>query len=196
VDTWVIMGEKEIAMKNPCAILRAENAAIRSILEVLEEICFLLRADQEILQIDLVKIADFLERYCEIFHNEKEMHYLYPAMAAAGLFDSKPELLELADEHDIGRAFIEELKLVTAGNEFNSDDFIMHAEAYIEHMRLHIDAEETLLFPLVEKDLPDKDQAAVIQAFEQWKAGKDKGGQALDFDRLIQYFQQKYLRNR
>lgn len=183
-------------MNNPSAILRTENAAILSILEVLEEICFLLRADQEILRMDLVGIADFLEGYCEVFHNGKESLLFYPALEAAGLLEDKPEIYELVAEHDTGKTFIDELKQVTAGSVFNKEDFIVHAEAYIEHMRLHIECEETLLLPLAETELTSAEQANLLLEFEQWELSGIGAKAAADFDRLIQYFQQKYLRNR
>ena len=182
-------------MKNPCAILRAENAAILSILEVLEEICFLLRADQEILRMDLVGIADFLERYSELFHNGKENRHFYPALESAGLFVGNPEVRKLVDEHDVGKGFIEELKLVTAGSAFDKEEFILHAEAYIEHMRLHIECEETLLLPLAEQGLSSDEQLRLVIEFEAWEKDGIGADAARDFGRLIQYFRQKYLRN-
>ena len=182
-------------MEHPCAILRSENQSILSILEVLEEICFLLRADQEILQMDLVSIADFLSRYAEDFHNGKENQLLYPAMEADGLFLNNPEAQVLSKEHDTGKAFINEVNKITAGGAFDKEEFIQHAESYIDHMRQHIQAEETIVLPLAEKKLSATELSRLQKAFDAWEKSEAGTETEHDFQRLINYFRLKFLHN-
>lgn len=182
-------------MRHPLEILHAENKAIAAILEVLEEICFLLQSDQEILRLDLVSIADFLDRYVEQFHNGKENLLLYPTLESAGLLKGHAHAANLLREHDTGKGFITELNVVTACASFVKEDFIQHAESYIAHMRQHIKTEEKFLLPLAEQ-LPASVREKLAGDFQEWEANGLGVEASRDFQRLIGYFQDKYLKNR
>jgi len=182
-------------MEHPCVILRSENQSILSILEVLEEICFLLRANQEILRLDIVGIADFLSRYAENFHNGKENQFLYPAMEAEGLFTDQPAAQVLSKEHDTGKSFIDEMNKVAEGVSFDKEVFIQHAESYIDHMRQHIEVEETIVLPLAEAKLSPGGVIRLQQAFDAWEMSETGAETKPDFKSLITYFRQKYLHN-
>ena len=65
-------------MLKASAVLRAEHEAILNALEVLEEICFLLRADQDIITEDIVALTDFLNRYSHDVHQKKEETFRNP----------------------------------------------------------------------------------------------------------------------
>ena len=65
-------------------VLLAEHQTILDALEVLEEICFLLRAEQDIITEDIVALTNFLGRYSHEIHQKKEELLFFPALEKAG----------------------------------------------------------------------------------------------------------------
>jgi hemerythrin-like domain-containing protein len=176
-------------------VLRIEHQAIRDALEVLEELCFLLRAEQDIITEDVVALTDYLSRFTHDVHQKKEELLLFPALEKAGISRDEGHFAILIAGHELGAVYIRHLLEAGKHSYLNRDEFIEAAESYIRMEEAHIEQEETEILPLAEQRLTEAAQLQLAADFEQFDRlviGQDKID---DASHVLEYFHLKYMEN-
>jgi hemerythrin-like domain-containing protein len=156
----------------PTEVLIEEHRVINQVLMALEKAASRLSRGEAVYLRFFNGTSALIHGFTDSYHHKKEEKVLLPALVAAGLpRDSGPVAVMLA-EHEEGRQLAHRLRLVTerfqSGEIAARDQVVLSALAYVSLVRRHIQKEETVLFPLVEKVLPADQQSQIIEAFERF----------------------------
>lgn len=89
-----------------------------------------------------------------MMHAKAEEEILYYALKVSANKDLRQEGLHAQDEHDIAYDLIDELKLMGIGTSW-SEEINSKIRVLAELLKTHIREEELVMFPLVEKMLPE-----------------------------------------
>ena len=154
--------------KKPVQDLKDEHSGIIAMLGVMEKVATRLKNRQEVKKEHLEKIVEFLSNFADKCHHGKEERILFPEVVknVSNLY----LVNELLGEHKSGRDFIhgiaESVKYYDTGN---SDAYHIstNMEGYIYLLTEHIKKESKLLFPIVDKQIPDKVQFEMEEQFEK-----------------------------
>jgi len=182
-------------MSKASEVLRREHQSIRDALEVLEEFCFLLRADQEILTEDIQALTDFLGHYTHEVHQKKEELFLFPAMEKAGISREQGHFAMLIAGHEIGAVYLRHLAEAGKHVYLNKAEFVEAAESYLAMHLDHIEQEDHGLLNMADECLADPEQQDLIAEFQKYDRlaiGQSIVDQAMQ---TIGYFHKKYMEN-
>ena len=113
--------------------------------------------------------VDFIRNYADRFHHAKEEDVLFIALVKNGMPEKQSPIEAMQMEHDQGRAFVramEEAAQRALNGETGQVPLIAeNAKAYAALLRGHIDKEDTILYPLAERVLPEEVRPAMLQAY-------------------------------
>ncbi|MCP4580501.1 MAG: hypothetical protein GY839_02705 [candidate division Zixibacteria bacterium] len=126
--------------------------------------------------------VNFAREFADKFHHFKEEYIMFSLLAKKrnGLF--KNEVNRLRNQHESSRAYIDNVF-----NSFNRSDKISNKRIksidknlwnYIIDLRDHIDYEDNIFFPLVERELSDEDLDLIHAEFI--KINGSNGGRAFE----------------
>ena len=122
----------------------------------------------------ILDAVDFIRNYADRFHHAKEEDVLFKALVDNGMPRDNSPVAAMLLAHDHGRAFVrdmEEAAYKAQGGESGQIPVIAeNARAYIELLRDHIDKEDTILYPLAERVLPDAPRPAMVEAYRRAEA--------------------------
>lgn len=157
----------------PTEILIEEHRVIERVLMALEKAASRLSRGETVYLRFFSGTSTLIHGFNDSYHYKKEEKVLLPVLIANGLpKDSGPVALMLA-EHEEGRRFAHRLHVMIErfqGGEVHArDQVVLSALAYVSLVRRHMQKEEEVLFPLVEKVIPADRQEQIIQAFEQFE---------------------------
>lgn len=111
----------------------------------------------------------FIREYADRFHHAKEEDVLFTALVKNGMPEKQSPIEAMLMEHDAGRAHVrgmeEAAQRALAGDESEIPALIEHARGYAELLRSHIDKEDTILYPLAERVLPEDGRPAMLEAY-------------------------------
>ena len=113
--------------------------------------------------------VDFIRNYADLFHHAKEEDILFEALVTNGMPRANSPVAAMLMEHDQGRAIVKAME--TAANEardgFPGREIIIaeNALAYAELLREHINKEDTILYPLAERVIPDAMRESIINGY-------------------------------
>jgi hemerythrin-like domain-containing protein len=117
----------------------------------------------------IAQTVEFFKEFAYHCHHTKEEKHLFPRMLQRGMPD--PGLIpELIGEHRDGRQLIEEIaammpQLKGPGQGAALPVIQARFDLHARRLRLHIEKEETRLFPLVGQVLDEHDRQQLIDAF-------------------------------
>ncbi len=115
--------------------------------------------------------VDFIRNYADRFHHAKEEDVLFIALIKNGMPEKQSPIEAMQMEHDQGRAFvraIEEAAQKAVDGEPGQLPLIAeNAKGYAELLRGHIDKEDSILYPLAERVLPEEVRPEMLQAYQQ-----------------------------
>ena len=115
--------------------------------------------------------VDFIRNYADRFHHAKEEDVLFAALVANGMPAKQSPIEAMHIEHDQGRAHVRAIAaaaLKARDGEAGQEAIIAeHARGYAALLRGHIDKEDTILYPLAERILPEEVRPRMLQAYEQ-----------------------------
>jgi len=117
------------------------------------------------------KLLDFLRVFVDKCHHGKEERHLFKRLEERGIPRQSGLVLELLREHGVGRAHVRALAGswpgAADGERSASDTFAEHARAYVELLHVHIDKEDTRLFPMADRTLSSVDDAELMEQFRR-----------------------------
>lgn len=134
----------------------------------------------------------FIRLYADHFHHAKEEDVLFKALVANGMPAQNSPVAAMLMEHDHGRAFvrgIEDAAQRLLAGENAVDELAENARGYCALLRDHIEKENSILYTLAERILPETVRAAMITAYADAEAANP--GLEVTFRRLIEEYEAK-----
>lgn len=114
-------------------------------------------------------VVDFIRNYADRFHHAKEEDVLFVALVKNGMPERQSPIEAMHMEHDQGRNFVRHLEaaaeLALAGEPGQLPVIAENAKGYAALLRGHIDKEDTILYPLAERVLPEEVRTGMLQAY-------------------------------
>jgi len=116
---------------------------------------------------DLFDFLEFLSEFADKCHHGKEERLLFPAMIAAGVPDRGGPIGVMMAEHIQGRGYIHTM-LESLEEPEDLSRFEKAGRAYIELLRMHIQKENNVLFPMADKAISPEILESMNSAFEEY----------------------------
>jgi len=112
----------------------------------------------------------FIRNYADRFHHAKEEDVLFTALVKSGMPEKQSPIEAMLMEHDAGRAHVRGMEAAARralnGDESEIPALLEHAQGYAELLRGHIDKEDTILYPLAERVLPEDVRPAMLEDYQ------------------------------
>ena len=180
------------------AIMEEEHSNINRALAVVRTICLQMMQGAEVPDDDFRQIIDFIRNYADKHHHGKEEKFLFPVMVAKmGPVADKLVTHGMLVEHDLGRADV--LALETALNEYRKNpipelklDILSYAMAYAHLLQLHIEKENSVVYPFAERGLSEEDFQDINEKSETYEAEKKKEGVQEHYLTALSALEKKY----
>lgn len=153
-------------MKYASEDLKNEHEGILHGLSILDKMITLVESGKTGMRDDIASMIDFLKLFADKCHHGKEEGILFPAMEKYGIPNEKGPIGQMLSEHEEGRKFIRGLSASIADEKLDKEAFITNGRGYIELLRAHIQKENTILFPMGDRVIPEGEQAHLLEAFE------------------------------
>lgn len=135
--------------------------------------------------------VDFIRSYADRFHHAKEEDILFESLIANGMPRENSPVAAMLMEHDRGRAYVkamEEAALAAEGGDSaHTGALAENALAYLSMLREHIDKEDTILYPLAERVIPEALREGIIAGYEAAEARTPA-----DFERKYRELVERY----
>ena len=180
------------------AIMEEEHSNINRALAVVRTICLQMMQGAEVPDDDFRQIIDFIRNYADKHHHGKEEKFLFPAMVAKlGPVADNLVTHGMLVEHDLGRADV--LALENALNEYGKNaipelklDIVSYAMAYAHLLQLHIEKENSVVYPFAERGLSEEDFRDINEKSETYEAEKKKEGIQEHYLTALDALEKKY----
>jgi len=160
------------ARRTAAQILMDEHGLILQVLSALEKRIDALEAGAQPDPVFLKKAVEFLQSFADRCHHGKEEGILFKMMVEDLDYPRNAgPVAVLTTEHETGRVFnrrIAEASALLGQDPAAARQVIANGRDYIQLLRIHIDREDNVVFPMVEQFLDDADQARLAAAFEQF----------------------------
>lgn len=151
-------------------ILMSEHRVIERVINALETGAQRLEASQPIRPEFFLDAADFTKGFTDGCHHKKEEDVLYNTMAKAGIPVEGGPIGMMLFEHEQGRAYTAGMRSAAQklkdGDATAASAVIQNALGYAELLRMHIQKEEEILFPMADRFVPTAQQEQIMDGFE------------------------------
>jgi len=167
-------------MHSSISIMEEDHSNINRALAVVRALCLQLMNGAEVPDEDFRTLIDFIRNYADKHHHGKEEKFLFPVMVEKmGPVADKLVTHGMLVEHDLGRADI--LSLETALNEYQKNplpelklDILSYAMAYAHLLQLHIEKENSVVYPFAERSLSAEDFQAIDEKSETFEKEQEE----------------------
>jgi hemerythrin-like domain-containing protein len=146
--------------------LMNDHDAILSALDVFSKILDKIQKENTADPDELLDFLDFLKEFADKCHHGKEEGILFPAMIASGVPDRGGPIGVMMSEHIQGRGYIHDM-LEALEEPEDYPRFEKAGRAYIELLRLHIQKENTILFPMADRVISAPQLESMAAEFEE-----------------------------
>jgi hemerythrin-like domain-containing protein len=137
--------------------------------------------------------VDFIRNFADRFHHAKEEDVLFKALVANGMPEQNSPVAAMLMAHDQGRAFVRGMEQAArraqAGEPAPVTEIAENARGYIALLRDHIDKEDSILYPLAERILPEALRPAMVAAYAE--AAAKSPGLEEKYQRLVASYEAK-----
>lgn len=162
------------AANNVTQVMMDEHQLILRMITLVEKNTELLEAGQFRNWQFYLDAVDFIRNYADSFHHAKEEDVLFVELIANGMPAKQSPIEAMLMEHDEGRAHVKAME-EAAQKALNGETgqvpvIIEHAKGYAELLRGHIDKEDTILYPLAERVLPNEVRNRMLSAYAEAEA--------------------------
>ncbi|HET7011566.1 MAG TPA: hemerythrin domain-containing protein [Anaerolineales bacterium] len=151
-------------------ILMEEHRTIERVLTALETGARRLQAGQFVRPEFFLEACEFVQGFADGWHHKKEEGVLFPALASAGIPESGPLRVMLA-EHEEGRRLIAALRAgaqrMHGGDASRQEAVVQNALGYVALLRGHIAKEDQVLFAMADQTLTATEADEVARGFER-----------------------------
>lgn len=181
-------------MRTPTQDLVDEHSGIILMLSIMGVIVRKLRSGQSVEKEHLYKIVEFLKSFVDKCHHGKEEGILFPELQKDSSNDGM--INELLHEHQTGRDFV---KIIAQSSEryipgnLDALQIASASEAYIKLLTQHIKKENTLLFPIADRELPVILQEQLNERFEELERDVIGEGKHEEYHGWLKELENEYL---
>jgi hemerythrin-like domain-containing protein len=162
----------------PTEILMAEHRVIEQVLAALKKQSEALQSGGAVRAGFFLEAGEFIRNYVQDCHQRKEEAVLFPAMVDGGLSKYTGPVAIFLAEHARTRVYIvamtEAARHLETGAPTGAVDTVRNALAQAALKQQHIQREDSFLFPMALRVLPQERHAQVIETFE--KVDRELGG--------------------
>lgn len=173
--------------------LMREHKAILIALDVIEKMSQRVRNDKEIDLKDIEEIIDFLKIFADKCHHGKEEDFLFPALEEIGVQKQNGPIGIALEQHKRGRELISRMMESIESKKINKLAFVYAASDYVNLLRVHIEKEDTLLFPTGDAKFSVDTQKRLLKDFEHLEKDVIGAGKHEELHILLEKFKKKYL---
>ncbi len=177
--------------------LKKEHEGIMQMLLILEAVAGRLEREEPVPAGDLEAIVEFLAVFADRCHHGKEEKHLFPALKKAGLPPEGHPVEILLAEHRKGRELIAAMKQglarIKSGDAEGGRAFAEAASRYMDLLELHIEKENSVLFPLAETRLDPRRDPELLAAFEKLEEEEIGSGRHEAFHALLRRLKKTWL---
>jgi len=182
----------------PIDELKMEHQAVRMTLRVLETLCRRMEQPGQAVDVEHIdQLLEFFSVFVDQCHHGKEEQLLFPALEAAGVRREGGPIGVLLEEHERGREYVRRmtsrLSEYRAGEASGSPGFTREARGYIGLLDQHIQKEDSVLFPLAEKELSEARKSELSAGFERIEVDRIGLGRHEEFHRMLDHLERVYL---
>ncbi len=135
--------------------------------------------------------VDFIRNFADRFHHAKEEDVLFVALVKNGMPEKSSPIEAMLMEHDQGRAYVRAVEdaaqRATMGELGQIPVIAENAREYAKLLRGHIDKEDTILYPLAERVLPEEMRPAMLTGYA--RAEDANPGLAERYRRLVEEYE-------
>ncbi len=142
---------------------------------------------------DINDMIDFLRLFADKCHHGKEEGLMFPALEEAGIPNEGGPIGQMLMEHMQGRQYIAEMAASVGSGALQAGRFAEAATNYIDLLRKHIQKENTVLFPMADRILPDEKQRQLLERFETFEEEVMGEGIHERFHETLHKLGEKYL---
>jgi hemerythrin-like domain-containing protein len=181
-------------MKYASEDLRNEHEGILFGLKILEQ---MVKREKDTGQLDgkdMDDIVHFLQVFADKCHHGKEEGLMFPAMEAVGIPNGGGPIGQMLFEHTEGRKYIAEMRASIDNGALQASKFTEAAAGYTYLMRAHIEKENTVLFPMGDRMLPQDVQKQLLRQFEEFEEEVMGKGTHDKLHETLHRFEEKYLK--
>jgi len=155
-------------MKYASEDLIHEHKGILEGIDILESMIEEINKGKSVDHSDLEEIVKFFRLFADKCHHGKEEKSLFPEMIKSGISSENSPIEQMFKEHKLGREYISSMTSAL-GNKKLNPDFVQAGKDYIELIRSHILKEDTILFPMGDKQIPGDKQSELLENFEKFE---------------------------
>ncbi len=137
--------------------------------------------------------VDFIRNYADRFHHAKEEDVLFKALVENGMPAENSPVAAMLMAHDEGRAHVRGMEEATeralAGESGQAPIIAEHARGYVRLLRDHIEKEDTILYPLAERVLPEEGRETLARKYRE--AADRAPGLEEKYRRMVEKYEQR-----
>lgn len=137
---------------------------------------------------------DFIRTFADRYHHAKEEEVLFTALVDNGMPEKRSPIEAMHIEHEQGRAHVRGMETalthIQAGHLEQIPTLVSHARGYAELLRQHIAKEDTILYPLAERVLPENVRRDIVRGYAQAEAQAAQVAQK--YQSLVEDFEHRY----
>lgn len=123
--------------------------------------------------------VNFIRNYADRFHHAKEEDVLFDALVKNGMPRDNSPVGAMLMEHEQGRAHVRAMEVAVRealeGLPDREQVVVENALAYAELLREHISKEDSILYPLAERVIPEAMRGDIVQGYQRAEAQVEAG---------------------
>lgn len=174
-----------------------EHKYIKRMLKVIRKACYGILKGKEVNYDDFAQMIDFVRSYADAHHHGKEEKMLFNRMIdEIGSAAEKLVRFGMLVEHDLGRLHMRELEealqKVKDGDDEAKIDVIANAVSYTHLLNRHIDKEDTLVYPLAERELNETTLSTINAECETFEKDMEEKEVQQKYIKLLEELERKY----
>ncbi|MBE7446037.1 MAG: hemerythrin domain-containing protein [Planctomycetia bacterium] len=187
---------KHVENTNPSVtdILHYDFDVIKRMLQILEKAAECLDKEQPISKENFTDIVQIITNFSDKHHQEKEDKVLFPALKVKNEGEKKDFLGRLLMEHvsarDKMRSLSESLNRFYQGKKARKK-IAKIIRSYIKDMEKHIEMEEKILFPWINKTLTPDEQVIFVKKFDALEKDDLETGVHEKYSAMIERLEQQ-----
>jgi hemerythrin-like domain-containing protein len=161
-------------MMTPTETLKHEHEIILLALGALEREMRQILGGSPVDEERIGQMIDFVQNFADRCHHAKEEKLLFVRMEERGLPVDGGPIGAMLQEHDEGRRLVraaaEALSQASTGDTAARSILATNLLDYVRLLRLHIDKEDNILYPIADQVLTPTDQTEMAAAFDRVEA--------------------------
>ena len=183
---------------NSLDLMVFEHANIKRMLKLVRMFCYKLYNREDVDFNDIDKMMDFIKNYADKHHHGKEELKLFNRMVEhLGVAAQKLVNNGILVEHDMGRFYMQELKIALDdyknGNDEAVLDVIANAISYTHLLDRHIQKENDLVYPFEKNNFKKEIMDQINEDCEVFEQEAEKLGTQEKYLQLLEELEEKYL---